>query len=284
MASQIALAGSVKSGKTTYLAALLRAVEMGRSQRRVFAVRPAPNCRASLELALRATSILMGQNPPASQEVTRYDMIVRLPGSVVGNIGGRSSTLSAIDAPGTVCLPSPHEDLHLDMLRLLVEANKVMFLISCGQESASKDVVNRIRALVDRVRSAKGLSIGQPAFNRLAVVLTKCELLAGPFCTNAFKEVDHMEPHDVARMVLGHRALKIIEQAVPPGGEAYFLVSAFGFQRSDGRLAAERIEDGWRLKPSPRGFFDGWWPYRIFEPLEFLLRGIANRQEMVLSK
>ena len=69
-----------------------------------------------------------------------------------------------------------------------------------------------------------------------------------------------------------------MRRLVPSGGDWYSLVSAYGFHPDTREPNALAAPGGWQLPVHGEHFGDDWQPYRVFEPIEFLARGVCFRE------
>jgi hypothetical protein len=114
-------------------------------------------------------------------------------------------------------------------------------------------------------------------FARIAVAVSMAELLV-PADTGALAALEALDPTAVVTQLCGARFVEAVRRLVPRGGDWYALVSAFGFDLQTGAPAAEQVHGEWRLRTDGERFRDDWWPYRVFEPVEFLARGTCWRE------
>lgn len=272
MMTAILLAGPVQAGKTTYLACLLRAAFAAEESR--IRVTPDAGSPAALDLQEYAAALLCGTPLPATLSAGQYGLVVILPGSrLLFGWGESRVTLTAVDPPGGDCLPPAGHPLHADVLRAARGAEGLLLLLP--PDRGAGDLAGRIRAFGEAVKAERGRP--GPAFTRVAVALTMAERLGG---VGTAGDLDNRDPRSAVEGLHRPEVMRAIADLVPTGGDWYTLVSALGFDANTGRPAAIEVGGHWAL---PRGHGlserDAWRPYRPFEPLEFLVRGVCWQEE-----
>ncbi len=277
---RISLVGTTRSGKTVYLASLLRAAFTQDRVMRPIKVRPGADCEPALDLFDSATGILCGTMPAGTTTLTRYQFVADLPGSLLAGLGKCSLDITLTDPPGGDCMPPAGSSLHPAVLADLCEADGLLLILPGDAAKLPGDLCDRLDALAQQVAEAKGVEPGKPVFLRACVVVTMAELLPAGNGGSALDELESKEPYDLVVEHVGSDLVRALRGMVAPGGDGYALVSAMGFDRSTRGVAAHREAGDWKLVPGPRGFDEAWWPYRVFEPLEFLARGVAWRARM----
>ena len=261
-----------------YLASLLLASDaMGRTSRPL-QVRPEPDNEPAFRLYDRAIDVLMGRLIVATSAVNRYSFVADLPGSVFFGLGKESIQLTMVDVPGGGCVPSPEQRFSDDVLDDLAQADALLFVVPGDQELRPPNLIDRFAELLDLVRERKGIQGGRPAFLRMAITLTMAELHVAPGTRDVVGKVEQLKPASTVREALGQSFVEVVRHAVAPGGDGYFLVSAFGFDRRTGARAAIQGPEGWHL--DGENAYRDWWPYRVYEPIEFLARGVCWRSRL----
>lgn len=278
---QVAVVGPTRSGKTVFLACLLRAA-FARGSRRRMKVRPDPESPAAVELSERSGGVLCGELLPATQELTRYEFIVDLPGSRLFGLGAESLRLTLADPPGGDCMPRRGFQSNPQVVADLAAAEGLLLIVPANSDAPVDDLEPSLRQLLEDVRRVKGLTKGQHTFSRAAVAVTKSELVVAHEGTAALSAMEARAARDVVADIYGRTLLAAVAGAVPDGGDWYSLVSAFGFDARDGSVAGQRHADGWRLSSEIEAS-DAWLPYRVFEPIEFLARGVCWRERLDLG-
>jgi len=279
----VALAGSTRAGKTVYLAALMRAAFAGGGQRaRLIKVRPGLGDDGARQLSQAAVRMLCGEMPVGTSALQRHNLIVDLPGSRLGNIGRASVHLSVADPPGGDCLVAPGCPPHPEVLGRAVAADGLMLMLSCDPADRHPDMEARLSSFIRCVGQSKKRGRDKCLFERIAVVLTKCELLVLDQGEGAVQGLERMQARDVLQDLYGAAVVNLIGDAVPPGADWYSLVSVFGFDPVTGRSAVRRARQGWVYDgPVRDGVAEDWQPYRVYEPLEFLARGVCWQEALV---
>lgn len=272
---KIALLGPAGCGKTVYATALLRAGFTGK-RKRDFRARPVTYSNETFDLQRAAVRLLMGESLPATHTVSRYEMMIDLPGSLLWRLGEESFRLVLVDTPGGEGIPPLQESISSEILDLLVNSDGILLMIPSDLEREKSRLVERLRNLFDVVREHKSLVKGEPLFSRIAVVVSKAELLIEEKGAGALFALEEKSPEKVLGAILGSDSIEFLQSLSPLGGCWFSLLSVFGFDRSNGSIAAERDVANWRMKRADElGFSEHWWPYRLFEPLEFLGRGVC---------
>lgn len=274
----ISVVGPSGSGKTTYLAGLLRAAFSGNRVSRPLKVRPEPSNPEAIALAASASSVLRGDLLPATHSMAEYEFWIDLPGSRLGGLGSESVRLSLVDTPGGHCMPSPPEPVSPEVVRSVAAASTLMVVVPADDAVRPSDLDARLRHLVRAAVSERGNEQPFP-FERVAVVVTMGELLLGRRGSRLDRELDRMDAEAVVGRTCGADFVSSIRALVPPGGDWYSVVSVFGFHPVTGEFAAVGSDGSWRLPVDERGIHDEWGPYRVFEPIEFLARGVCWREE-----
>lgn len=282
---RIACAGPTRAGKTVYLASLLHAAHFHRRETRRFLVRcdGDPNCQQLLEDAFK---FIDGDTLNATSVLTHYRAHVDLPGSRLLNIGVQSVKLHLADPPGGDCLPASGP-FHPIVVQALADADALLLLLPADYAvlGALDQLPARISALGAEVGVRKQLPAGQPMFQRVALVLSKAELLVREYGTAAFHTLDRMTARTAIGHTLGSGVLQAVEALAPRGAVGHALVSVFGFSPGIGSIAAVPGATGsgnWRLPIRHGQPNEDWRPYRVFEPVEFLARGLCWREQLVL--
>ncbi len=292
---RIALAGPTSAGKTVYLASLMRAYEFNPNRTYEIHAIPAPDNRPAQELYEVATRLICGDLPMATASVTAHELQINLPRSFVGrtvtslpllrNIRALTKpelvSLTFVDVPGGGCMPEPGRETAAAVVADLAQADAMLLLLS-GQglrDGSMSDAGSRLRTLLDQVRDhrqERGLPLSRHVFERLCVTVSMADVLVAEDGREALRKLEWMDPYHTVKRHMGDGFIREVRRAVAPGGDGYALVSAFGFERSSGNVAAQQDVDGWNLGLD-EGTFGQWWPYRLFEPVEFLARGIHWR-------
>lgn len=277
---RVTVIGPRKSGKTVYVAGLLRAPYATLGTRRSLFVRQLAEDEDTELLDDQALAILSGKNPGASQFTKEYKYEIDLPGSFFG-IGREFLTLTMVDPPGEDCLPPLSGRINPLVLKSAIEADGLLMIIPSEMDITYYELAERYAYFLEEVRRNKNVSKGKPLFLRIAVAMTKSDLLVRHYDSEALNKIEEMQPKAVIRELASTVLIKLIERCVVAGGDWYTLVSVFGFERNTGRIASVQIGDDWVLKQiDKRKFNQEWWPYRVFEPLEFLARGVCWREEV----
>jgi hypothetical protein len=272
----VTVLGPTKSGKTVYLAALLRAAFSVRRAARPIVVRADPANGPAVALDEQANSVLTGTRLPATREVSISEFFVDLPGSILFGVGKETLRLALVDAPGGDCLPAPDVETSVQVLQAVADADALLVIVPADEAVRPADYVARISHVV---RSARRQRKGTTApLLRIAVVMTMAELLVIDRGTKALRDLEAMDAEEEIVKACGAGFLRLIRGFVPAGADWYSLVSAYGFDIRTGEVAAEPTADGWRLRTNGMPFRDDWYPYRAFEPLEFLARGVCWRE------
>jgi len=284
---RIAVVGPTRAGKTVYLASLLRAA-FARQATRPIKVRPNPSNAAAVALDRIAGDVVCGATLPATADVTTLELFVDLPGSFLFGIGRETLQLQMVDVPGGDCFPAPGASVAPAVARSVSEAQALLVVVPADRTARPGDMGDRLLHLV---RSAQPMA--RPAhrrypFLRVAVVVSMAELLVpeptaattppGARPVSALSAVEALAADIEVARLCGAGFIATVRRLVPPGGDWYSLVSAFGFDPATGAMAAEHADGGWRVKTNGKKFRDDWWPYRAFEPLEFLGRGVCWRE------
>lgn len=279
---RIACAGPTGAGKTVYLASLLLAPHFHRSDTRRFRVGcdGDPNCERLLADAFKFIS---GDALNATAALTHYRARVDLPGSRLLHIGAQSVTLHLADPPGGDCLPASGP-AHPEVTQTLARADALLLLLPADYAvlGAPLELPGRIAALGAEVGACKGLPTGEPPFRRVALVLSKAELLVHEHGRAAFRALERMTARPAIGKALGRNLLQAVESLAPAGAVGHSLVSVFGFTHGLGTIAAVPAGIGsWRLPIRDGQPNEAWRPYRVLEPVEFLARGLCWREQLV---
>jgi hypothetical protein len=273
---RIAVVGPTRGGKTVYLAALLRAAFSLKGARTI-KVRPDPKNAASLTLDQQAAALICGETLPGTASATRFDLFADLPGSVLFGIGRETLDVQMVDVPGGDAFPAPGTPVAPEIANVVAEADGLLIILPADPAVRVSDVDKRLTHLV-RSAGAAVLRRRPYPFQRIAVVLSMAELLVMERGGGALAALDRMDASAMIGELYGTAFMQAVAALVPPGGDWYSLVSAFGFDPATGETTAERHGDGWRLATKGEKFRDDWWPYRLLEPIEFLGRGVCWRE------
>ncbi|NVB39827.1 hypothetical protein G6O69_18435 [Pseudenhygromyxa sp. WMMC2535] len=275
--TSVAIVGPSGAGKTVYLACLIRAGFSPRIRRRPVKIRSA-GAANDARLRQLALEILQGQTPEATAALEQFELSVHLPGSRLFGIGEESINLRLIDGPGGHSMPGPEQSLSTTSIEALAQANCLMIMIPAALlRRPENDLPERLERLSAQLHRGES---GAPPFLRVAVVMTMAELLDFEHGDEAFAMLDARNPRETFAELLGHGFLTTVRSLVPSGGDYYALVSAFGFEQSGEVAAILDGPRGWRLRLDTDEFRNAWYPYRVFEPIEFLGRGIAWREHI----
>jgi hypothetical protein len=273
---RVTVLGPTRSGKTVYLAALLRAAFSVRRAARPIVVRADPGSEPAVALDEQANAVLTGTRLPATRDVATSEFFVDLPGSILFGIGSESMRLSMVDAPGGDCMPAPGSEINPQILQAVADADALLVVVPADAAARPDDYTERFSHVV---RLARRQRQGTTApLLRIAVVMTMAELLVIDREANALRDLESMDAADEITRACGKGFRAMIRGLVPGGADWYSLVSAFGFDIATGEVASEPATDGWRLRTNGMPFRDDWYPYRAFEPLEFLARGVCWRE------
>jgi hypothetical protein len=274
---QIAVVGPTRAGKTVYLACLLRAA-FARQATRPIKVRADPASPATVALDRMAAAVIRGESVPATSDVTQLELLADLPGSVVFGIGRETLRLQMTDVPGGGCFPPLGVAVAPEVAQSVAEADALLVILPADAAVRPDDMADRLKHLVrSALRARSSPRAGRP-FLRIAVVVSMAELLVDGRGRNALAELEERDAQREVSRLCGESFLAVVRALVPPGADWYSLVSAFGFDPESGESVAEPTADGWRVKTDGQKFRDSWWPYRAFEPLEFLGRGVCWRE------
>lgn len=278
---RVALIGSTKSGKTTYLAALTRAEYYSDAVRAPLRVRGLND--NGRDLFREAAAIITGRQPTPTPAVMRYELTVELPGILPAfpsvDLGRASLTLGLSDPPGGDCLPELGEPPQIDVVQELAAADAVLLLVSADLRFRPADFPQRLTQLFGAVKTQRD-GDRRFLFNRIALVMTMCELSGSGDATVNVDQLDACDPVDVIAERFGPDIIAAVRDAVPAGGDWYGLASAYGFNRKTRLAAAEKDTAGnWKLPFTPNSA-DAWWPYRVAEPIEFLARGMCWQERI----
>ncbi|MCC6316913.1 MAG: hypothetical protein IT361_04400 [Gemmatimonadaceae bacterium] len=273
---QVTVIGPTGSGKTMYLAALLRAAFSVRRASRPMVVRADPRSAAAVALDDSATALLCGRSVPATSAVSLLEFFVDLPGSRLFGIGKESMRLSMVDVPGGGCMPAPGCEVDALVVQSMAASDALLVVVPAAPAARPADFTERLRHIISlAVKTRRQRQTF--AFTRIAVVLTMAELLVADQGHAALATLELRDSaHEVAAACAGLPSL--VRQHVPPGGDWYSMVSALGFDVATGEVACEASTSGWQLRTNGQPFRDDWLPYRAFEPLEFLARGVCWRE------
>jgi hypothetical protein len=278
MSTRVAIVGPTKAGKTVYLACLLRAALAPRLAARPIKVRPDPASAAAVALDRAAVQVIRGGAPPATSEVAEFELWADLPGSLLGGLGRDSLHLRFVDTPGGECMPPAGGQVASEVRRSVADADALLVVVPADPAVRPPDLTKRLEHLV---RAAVGLrrdNARKYPFLRVAVVLTMAELLVVRRGSGALAAIEGLDAGEQVRNMCGRDFVRAVQALAPPGGDWYSLVSAFGFDLGTGEVPVEKTAAGWRLRQNGASFRDEWWPYRVFEPLEFLARGVCWRE------
>lgn len=276
MSLRIAVVGPTNSGKTVYLAALLRgAYARGRIAKPI-KVRAEPTNAAGVALERVAASVICGGAAPATESVTQLELLADLPGSLFFGIGKETLQISMIDVPGGDCMPPVNSSVPLAVQQSVANADALMVVIPAELSCRPPDVCQRLRSLVDSAISTRATAPDRFPFVRVAVVMSMAEVLVADRGDDAFAALESMDAQQQLTELCGPEIVSLVRQLAPPGGDWFAFVSAFGFQQT-GAIAATHTSAGWRITTPDEGFNDNWRPYRVFEPIEFLGRGVCWR-------
>jgi hypothetical protein len=273
---RIAVVGTTRAGKTVYLAALLRA-GFTRRHARPIKVRAAPGDDASQRLERLASGLLCGDALPATTGPTSYELFADLPGSRLFDIGRETVQLQLVDVPGGDCLPPPGQAVQPAVVQAVAAADALLLVIPADAMWRPDDLEARVLHLARAASLAGAPGRRGTRFARIAVVVSMAELLV-PADAGALAALEALDPTAVVTRLCGAGFVAAVRRLVPRGGDWYALVSAFGFDQATGAPAAELVNGEWRLRTDGERFRDDWWPYRVFEPVEFLARGTCWRE------
>lgn len=272
---RVTVLGPTRSGKTVYLASLLRAGFSVRRATRPIVVRADPRSAAAVALDENATAVLTGRRLPATSDASSMELFADLPGSILFGIGKETLQISMVDVPGGACMPAPGSAIDESITHAIAESDALLVVVPADADARPPDFTDRLRHLV-RATHRPERKTAFP-FLRIAVVMTMAELLVADRGVRALSALEALDGEaEVAKACEG--LLPLVRSLVPPGGDWYSLVSAYGFDIRTGEIASERSAGGWRLKTDGRPFRDDWYPFRAFEPLEFLARGVCWRE------
>ena len=270
--SSIAVVGPTKADKTVYLACLMRAAYAQNISPKQISVRPTLGSNASFTLDEIAMKILKGDAAPATSSILDYQLDVDLPGSFFWNIGEETLRLHMVDTPGGHCMPPVGDFLEPQVVASVEEADSVLLIIPADDDVRPSDLKSRLSYLIDK---ARGGNAEKYPFQRIAVVLTMSELLVMHRGIDALSTIEKMNAFEEIERICGSSFIKLVKESCPPGSDWYSLVSVFGFSRETGDVAVSKDSGKWKLSMKHTGFKDSWMPDRVFEPLEFLARGIC---------
>lgn len=274
---KITISGPTRSGKTTYLAALTRAT-FAMDMPRPILVQPVAGDLSAQSIQDGALDVLQGRPLAATERVQHARMIAHLPGSLLFGLGAEQLEITLQDPPGGDCLPPPPHPVSEEVAGAACDADGLLLLVPADDMHRPPDLAARFEQLVNTVRIRRNLPEGRPPFSRIAVCVAMAELLVRDERSNALHTLEELDPRKVALDLLGPHAEDVLQQSVAQGGDWYSLISVFGFDRRTGAAAAERDANGnWRLPSTINAEKDDWFPYRLFEPIEFLARGMCWR-------
>ena len=276
------MVGPTGSGKTVYAASLFCAADCARRGTRLrIKVRYEPSCAAAKALSREATRIMCGHRPLGTSSTTVCQVWVDLSGSVLFGLGRESLRLTVVDLPGGDCMPPTGKPVHPEVRDAVRACDSLIVVVPVDNAISPGDMRRRLRHLVD---SARGSDLGSPRpgrFLRVAVAMTKSELLAAGVPESPPVHLDRLSARDVCMQICGKGFVDAIAAIAPKGGDWYSLVSAFGFDVESGEVLAEKVGSGWRLRLDDGEFQTRWSPYRVFEPLEFIARGVCWQEKWV---
>lgn len=268
-APEILVAGSTSSGKTTWLASLLRAHGAASTMRRAVTVSAPGGAPDNIALNEYAANLFEGVMPGGTTTSTMYHLVARFRGSVLFDLGSRDVNVTACDPPGGDVFPTPGTPLHAALIALLPRIAHLLLLVPAC-ETLSADFEPRLRALLDVARQ----SHGDPPFDRVAVAITKADRLAA-----TRRSLLERDPEGVLEGILGAgSALRLLRAAAPEDSISAHLVSSYGFDPEGRPTSFEAL----RQRAGNTGHASMYWrPVNLCAPLEFLVRGhVAHAQEL----
>jgi hypothetical protein len=279
---KVFVAGAPGAGKTVYIATLFRAAfSMLGGYRDPPKVRPAVGDEASRVLRQTAQDILTGRLPAATSRLSSARVLVDLPGSIVCDIGRLTVTLDIADPPGGHCFVAPGKPLDRTVARHCAECDGALVLLPAdATDGQRRELVEMLDRFLANVREAKRFPAGTPPFDRIVVAVSKAELLVKG-AERPLNVLDYVSPIDILTRLYGKALFDVARRGAPSGGDWYSTVSAFGFRRTTGKLAAVRRGEDWTLPDDPNSW-DEWTPFRLLEPIEFLARGVCWRESYSL--
>lgn len=253
------MVGPSGCGKSVYLASLLRGGLARSARARPMKARPMSELADRLEA--QAFDILRGRTPPGTNAVGSFELGVDLPGSRFFDLGAESVDLTMVDPPGGECIPPLGQACSPAVAAALEEAEGLLLLLPPVQ----------VPHLIQRL----GATLAGLDFLRVAVAMTMSELLVRDEA-DPYLALEGLDAQDAIEALHGPELRPELLHHVPRGADSWHLLSAFGFDRRSHRAVAEQVDGRWVIAaPDEDGFLGEWWPYRIFEPLEFLARGVA---------
>lgn len=284
----ISIIGPTEAGKTVYLAGLVRAALAFDDMSRRVRVRPNAENIPSLELDRVATQILTGNLPGATTKSQDYSLFVDLPGSILFDWGADEGiAVTMIDQPGGDCFPSAEEQFSDAVRENLKRADCILLMLPSDFRSVPLDLVDRMKNFTAVAREVKATKVGQKPFVRMAVCLSKVDLLFADRGRAAFEAIEQEDARNYIQRYLGfdvgQQFFDALGCAVPIGGCWFSLVSVYGFIRSTGEAASVEESDGVsKYKHSGAGADVDWCPYNLLEPMEFLIRGMCWQEKTTL--
>lgn len=281
MTTRVSVVGPKGCGKTVYLSCLVRAAAvMGRGALRVGEDR-AGEYRG--DLATVANDVLSGRNPGATVAPRWSRLRVGLEGARLGDLGSLDVPIEVTDLPGEDSLPPPGGRPSTAAVEAVAKSDGILLLVPADLDDDGAEALGSgLARLFEAAAATRGVGRDRPLFMRMAAGITKTELLYLEDGPRAKQELQRTAAHqsEVVRYfeeIAGANCLKLLRGATAKGGVHVSFVSAYGFIPS-GRPACVRDGQGWKL-PVHDGeeFFEGWRPFGVFEPLEFLAAGRVTR-------
>lgn len=279
---RVSVVGPKGCGKTVYLSCLVRAAAvMGRGALRVGEHRTGEH---HTDLATVANDVLSGRNPGATVAPRWSRLRVGLEGTRLGDIGCLDVPMEVTDLPGEDSLPPIGGRPSAAVVEAVAKADGILLLVPADlDDDGAQTLGYGLARLFEAAAAARAVGRNGPLFMRMAAGITKTELLYLEDGPRAKEELQRTAAHQGEIVqhfedIAGTDCLKLLRRVTAKGGLHFAFISAYGFSPS-GRPACVRDGRGWKL-PVCAGeeFFEGWRPFGVFEPLEFLAAGRVTRQ------
>lgn len=270
----VTIVGPTSSGKTVYLASLLRASHAYAARGETDNVSIFPESDDALRLDEMAADVIMGNRIRATRGLREYSMIASLPGGMFG-AGGVDVNIKMYDLPGGDCMPRYGVRIPYRILRTIGESDALIVAVSASRDKRPSNMKTRLSYLLEQsedYRDAK--KDGDYLYDRICVVMTMSDILVEDKGNRALNELERMDAKETIIRACGWEFTKYISDIVPTGADWYSLVSAYGFDPYTGGIAATSVDSEWQIDVCDNyGIREDWWPYRVYEPIEWIARG-----------
>ena len=277
--SRCIIIGPTSCGKTSLLSALKMAADQPRPGDTQYTVRSLDDRTLDFFVKLSGAILRTGRIEfPGTMGVSEYRFALEQVSR--GWFGNNRSTYEflSIDTQGGKALPKPEDSTPPDpvVIAATKASESLILLVDAADQKAAGTFFVSLQPFLARAVD----SDGKLNVKRVAIILTKADVLVGDQGASARAELERMDPWRYALdSAIGIIPIRHLLQYLRP--ECHRAVrcgwaSVYGFIPEDGAVNVVSTEDGDRLavyNPHEASWVNQWHPYQVLDPFVFAATG-----------